>query len=289
MVRRRPHLEPEVEPMTTSAPATTPAGRRRTPAGALAGWRPLRLVERNAVVYRRTWYVLVAGLVEPLLYLLSIGLGVGALVAPVAVGGGREVPYEVFVAPGMLAVSAMNGVVFDTTFNFFVKYKYARTFDAVLATPLEVADVAVAESVWALLRGAVYAAAFLLAMVVLGLVQSWWAVLAVPAAVLIGFAFAGTGMAATTWMRSFVDFDYVILVVVPLFLFSATFFPLDRYPALLGAVVQLSPLYQGVALERALVLGEVGWTLVLHAGYLATMGAVGVTVATRRLATLLRH
>jgi lipooligosaccharide transport system permease protein len=275
--------------MTASPPSSAGDRRRRALADALAGWRPLRLVERNAVVYRRTWYVLVAGLVEPVLYLLSIGLGVGALVAPVAVGGGREVPYEVFVAPGMLAVSAMNGVVFDTTFNFFVKYKYAKTFDAVLATPLEVADVAVGESVWALLRSTVYAAAFLLTMVVLGLVQSWWAVLAVPAAVLIGFAFAGTGIAATTWMRSFVDFDYVILVVVPLFLFSATFFPLDRYPALLGAAVQLTPLYQGVALERGLVLGQVGWGLLLHVAYLALMGAGGVWVATRRLAVLLRH
>lgn len=275
--------------MTASPPVSAAGRRSRALADALAGWRPLRVVERNAVVYRRTWYVLVAGLVEPVLYLLSIGLGVGALVAPVAVGGGREVPYEVFVAPGMLAVSAMNGVVFDTTFNFFVKYKYAKTFDAVLATPLEVADVAVGESVWALLRSTVYAAAFLLTMVVLGLVQSWWAVLAVPAAVLIGFAFAGTGIAATTWMRSFVDFDYVILVVVPLFLFSATFFPLDRYPALLGAAVQLTPLYQGVALERGLVLGQVGWGLLLHVAYLALMGAGGVWVATRRLAVLLRH
>lgn len=275
--------------MKASTPTKTPTRHEGAVANAIAGWRPLRLVERNIFVYRRTWYVLAAGLFEPVLYLLSIGLGVGALVDPVAVGSGREVPYEVFVAPGMLAVSAMNGVVFDTTFNFFVKYKYSKTFDAVLATPLEVADVAVGESAWALLRSTVYATAFLLTMVALGLVQSWWAVLAVPAAVLIGFAFAGTGIAATTWMRSFVDFDYVILVVVPLFLFSATFFPLDRYPQALGWAVKVTPLYQGVALERALVLGDVGWGLLLHAGYLVVMGTVGVWVATRRLALLLRR
>lgn len=275
--------------MSRSTATETPTRRDRTVGNAIAGWRPLRLVERNALVYRRTWYVLAAGLVEPILYLLSIGLGVGALVAPVAVGGGREVPYEVFVAPGMLAVSAMNGVVFDTTFNFFVKYKYSKTFEAVLATPLEVADVALGESAWALVRSAVYATGFLLTMVALGLVQSWWAVLAVPAAVLIGFAFAGTGIAATTWMRSFVDFDYVILVIVPLFLFSATFFPLDLYPEALGWAVQATPLYQGVALERALVLGDVGWGLLVHAGYLTVMGATGVWMATRRLALLLRR
>ena len=275
--------------MNASTPTEVPTGREGALANAIAGWRPMRLVERNVLVYRRTWYVLAAGLFEPVLYLLSIGLGVGALVDPVAVGGGREVPYEVFVAPGMLAVSAMNGVVFDTTFNFFVKYKYSKTFDAVLATPLEVADVAVGESAWALVRSGAYATAFLLTMVALGLVQSWWAVLAVPAAVLIGFAFAGTGIAATTWMRSFVDFDYVILVIVPLFLFSATFFPLDRYPQALGWAVRVTPLYQGVALERALVLGDVGWGLLLHAGYLALMGTAGVWVATRRLAHLLRR
>jgi lipooligosaccharide transport system permease protein len=246
-------------------------------------------VERNALAYRRSWYVFVAGFVEPVLYLLSIGVGVGALVGEVAVGGGRTVPYDVFVAPGMLAASAMNGAVFDATFSFFVKFKYAKTYDAVLATPLGVRDVAVGEVMWALLRGAVYAFAFLLAMVALDLVQSWWAVLAVPAAVLIGFAFAGAGLAATTWMRSFIDFDYVTLAIVPLFLFSATFFPLDRYPTALRWVVQATPLYQGVALERALVLGEVGWSVLAHAAYLAVMGAAGVLVATRRLGRLLQE
>ena len=231
----------------------------------------------------------VAGFAEPVLYLLSIGVGVGALVGDVQLGGGRSVPYQVFVAPGLLAASAMNGAVFDATFNFFVKYKYAKTYDALLATPLSVTDVAVGETTWALLRGAIYATAFLAAMVVLGLVQSWWAVLAVPAAVLIGFAFAGAGLAGTTWMRSFTDFDYVTLAIVPLFLFSATFFPLDRYPDALRWVVQATPLYQGVALERALVLGHVGWGAAVNAGYLAAMGAAGLAVATRRLGTLLQQ
>jgi len=274
-----------------TAPVTPMVPRsfgRVLPAG-LAGWRPARLVERNVLAYRRSWYVFVAGFAEPLLYLLSIGIGVGALVGEVPVGGGRTVPYEVFVAPGMLAASAMNGAVFDATFNFFVKYKYAKTYDAILATPLGVRDVAIGETTWALLRGAIYASAFLLTMVVLGLVESWWALLAVPAAVLIGFGFAGAGLAATTWMRSFIDFDYVTLAIVPLFLFSATFFPLDRYPDVIRWVVQATPLYQGVALERALVLGEVGWSVVAHATYLGLMGAIGLAVATRRLGTLLQE
>ena len=124
----------------------------------------------------------------------------------------------------------MNGALLDTTFNFFVKYKYSHTYDAILATPVGTGDVATGEVVWALMRGAIYSTAFLLTMLVFGLVPSWWALLAVPAAVLIGFAFAGAGLAATTFMRSWVDFDYVTLALIPLFLFSATFFPLTRYP-----------------------------------------------------------
>lgn len=275
--------------MTAPAPPMAPRQVGRVLPPGLAGWRPARLVERNALAYRRSWYVFVAGFAEPLLYLLSIGVGVGALVGEVPVGGGRTVPYQVFVAPGMLAASAMNGAVFDATFNFFVKYKYAKTYDAVLATPLGVRDVAIGETTWALLRGAIYATAFLATMVALGLVTSWWALLAVPAAVLIGFAFAGAGLAATTWMRSFIDFDYVTLAIVPLFLFSATFFPLDRYPDALGWVVRLTPLYQGVALERALVLGQVGWSALGHVAYLALMGGTGLLVATRRLGTLLQE
>lgn len=279
-----------------TAPATAPdpaaprlprTSGRMLPVG-LTGWRPAALVERNVYAYRRAWHVLAAGFVEPVLYLLSIGIGVGALVGDLDVGGGRSVPYEVFVAPGMLAASAMNGSVFDVTFNFFVKYKYSKTYDAVLATPLDVTDVAIGETTWALLRGALYATAFLLTMAVLGLVVSWWALLAVPAAVLIGFAFAGAGLAATTWMRSFVDFDYVNLTVIPLFLFSATFFPLDRYPTALRWVVQVTPLYQGVALERALVLGTVDWGDLVHVAYLATLGTIGLVVAARRLGRLLQ-
>jgi lipooligosaccharide transport system permease protein len=263
-----------------------PTGRV-LPAG-LARRRPLRIVERNVLAYRRVWFVFLPGFFEPFLYLLSIGIGVGALVGDVELAGGRTVPYEVFVAPGLLAAAAMNGAVFDTTFNFFVKFKYSKTYDAVLATPLGVHDVARGEVLWALGRGGLYSVAFLLAMVALGHVQSWWAVLAAPGAVLIGLAFAGAGLAATTWMRSFVDFDYVNLAIVPMFLFSATFFPLERYPDAVGWVVRMTPLYQGVALERALVLGDVGWGLLVHVAYLAALGLAGMALAGRRLERLLQ-
>lgn len=250
--------------------------------------RPVHVVERNMLAYRRRWGIFLTGFAEPVLYLLSIGVGVGELVGDVAGPGGRPVSYQAFVAPGLLAAAAMNGSVFDTTYNFFFKFKYARTFDAMLATPLGVGDVAVGEMAWALLRGTAYATAFLVTMAVLGLVESAWAVLCVPAAMLIGFAFSGAGMAATTWMRGFVDFDYVNLVIVPLFLFSATFFPLERYPGPLAWVVRATPLYQGVALERALAFGDVRPTLLVHVAYLTAVGAVGVRVAASRLGRLLQ-
>jgi lipooligosaccharide transport system permease protein len=249
--------------------------------------RPWRLVERNVLAYRRIWYIFLSGFFEPLLFLLSIGVGVGELVGDLSVGG-HLVPYRTFVAPGLLAVAAMNGSLLDTTFNFFVKMKYSHTYDGVLASPLTPRDVAVGEITWALLRGATYSAAFLLTMLAFGDLRSWWSVLALPGAVLIGFGFAGVGLAATTFMRSFVDFDYVNMAMIPLFLFSATFFPLTRYPSGLQAVIRFTPLYQGVVLERALVLGDLHWTLLAHVAYLAAMGVLGLRVASRRIGLLLQ-
>jgi lipooligosaccharide transport system permease protein len=245
------------------------------------------LVERNVRAYRRQWYVFASGFAEPLLYLLSIGIGVGELVGRIPGPGGQLVTYREFVAPGMLAAAAMNGAILDTTFNFFVKLKYQGVYDAMLATPLRPFDIAAGEVSWSLLRGAAYSAAFLVAMLLFGLVDSWWAALVVPAAVLIGFGFAGAGLAATTYMRSWTDFDLVSAALVPMFLFSGTFFPLSRYPGWFEWVVKATPLYQGVALERALVFGALDWTTPLHAAYLIALGLVGVRIASRRLARLL--
>ena len=247
----------------------------------------LHVVERDVTAYRRNLLIYLSGFVEPLLFLLSIGVGVGHLVGSVEVGG-EAISYEMFVAPAMLAVSAMNEAVFDTTFSFFSKFKYSKSFDAMLATPIAPPDIAVGELVWALLRCTIYSVAFFVVLVGFGLVQSLWGVLAVPAAMLIGFAFAGAGMAATTWMRSSVDFDYIGIVLVPLFLFSATFFPISEYPAGLQVAVSLSPLYQGVVLERSLILGDIHPGLLLNVSYLLVMGGVGLYIAGRRLSKLLQ-
>jgi len=248
---------------------------------------PLRLVERNIVAWKGIWLVFISVLLEPILFLLSIGIGVGELVGDVNGPGGTPVPYREFVATGLLAAAAMFGPVFDATFNFFVKMKYFRVYDAVLATPMGPGDVIVGEVMWSLIRAAIYSAAFLATMAVLGLIESWWAVLCLPAAILIGYAFAGAGLGASTFMRSFIDFDFINLAVLPMFLLSATFFPLSQYPDGVQWIVRLTPLYQGVALERAFVFGELSWSLALNALYLVVMGTVGLKVGGRRLRTLL--
>jgi lipooligosaccharide transport system permease protein len=248
----------------------------------------MRLVERNFVAYRRHWVVFLSGFVEPVFYLLSIGVGVPGLVGEFTLADGTTVGYTTFVAPAMLAASAMNGAIFDTTYNIFFKMKYAKLYDAILATPLRPWDVATGEITWGLLRGGLlYSAMFVVVMLAMGLVESWWALLALPAALLTGYAFAGAGMAATTWMRSWQDFEFIQLAIMPMFLFSATFFPVETYPEPLQAVVGLTPLYQGVTLLRGLTTGVVGWELMIAVAYLAAMGTIGMYVASRRLGRLL--
>ena len=121
----------------------------------------LRLIERHARAYRRAWLVFVSGVFEPLFYLLSVGLGLGVLVGKVPGPGGQLIPYREFVAPGLLAVSSMNGAMYDSTFNVFFRLKYAKLYDAVLATPMRPAQVALGEIGWALIRATIYAIAFI--------------------------------------------------------------------------------------------------------------------------------
>jgi len=245
------------------------------------------LVERNFLSFRRTWSIIVSGFFEPVFFLYAMGVGIGSLVGDVDVGGGRAVPYLVFVAPALLASSAMNGAIFDSTTNVFFKLKYAKLYDSVLATPLGPRDVAIGEITWALLRGLVYSGAFLLVAGLAGAVTTWWALLAVPAATLIGWAFAAVGMASATYMRTWADFDYVQLAILPMFLFSATFYPLTTYPEPLQWVVQATPLYHGVAMVRDLMLGQVGAGIVVHIGYLVVMAAVGTVWTAGRVEKLL--
>jgi len=244
------------------------------------------LLLRNFIAYRAVWWVFVSGFLEPVFYLFSIGIGVGKLVTGFEFHG-HEISYAAFVAPGMLAASAMNGSLLDSTYNFFFKLKFSKLFDQMLATPLTTRDIARGELSWSLLRGGIYSAAFLAVMAAMGLVHSWWAIAAVPAALLIGLAFGGACMALTTWMRSWQDFEYITLGTLPLFLFSATFFPISAFPAPVQWLVQLTPLYRGVVLCRELTTGVLTWESVASVVYLVAMGVAGLMIVGRRLDKLL--
>ncbi|WP_110183259.1 ABC transporter permease [Nocardioides solisilvae] len=245
------------------------------------------LVLRNFITYRSAWKLFLTGFLEPVFYLFSIGIGVGALVEGFVVDG-REIPYAAFVAPGMLAASAFNGALMDSTYNVFFKLKYDKLYDQMLATPLTPADVARGEIAWGLIRGSTYSAAFLLVMAAMGLVESWWGLLALPAAVLIAFAFSAVCMALTTYMKSFQDFDKITLAQLPLFLFSATFFPLSSYgDGVVRWLVEATPLYRGVVLCRELTTGHLSAASAVSVVYLLAMGLVGLAVVRRRLGKLL--
>ncbi len=252
------------------------------PAGRVGGSRAHKVLERNVIVYRRNWTIIVSGFFEPIFYLLGIGFGLGTLVGDVG-----DIPYAAFVAPGLMATAAMNGALFESTFNLFFKLKYAKTFDAILSTPLGPSDIAIGEVSWALTRGLLYAIAFLLVMLLLGLVLSPLGVLMVPGALLIGLAAAAVGMAATTYMRSWKDFDVVTVVTMPMFLFSGTFYPISVYPDWLEAIVEVTPLYRGVHMMRAFSTGYVDEMVLVDIAYLAIVGLVGVSVTARRLRGLL--
>jgi lipooligosaccharide transport system permease protein len=157
----------------------------------------------------------------------------------------------------------------------------------VLSTPIGPADVAVGETAWALFRGFLYAISFMAVAGTLGLIESVWGLLALPAAVVIGFAFAGLGVAATTYMRTWQDFELIGLVQLPMFLFSATFFPITTYPDAIQWVVRFSPLYHAVELLRALNLGTLGWAQLVNLSYLLVLGAGGLFLAQRRIGKLL--
>ena len=216
-------------PVGTRAGPSQPAPLLRILPLHLYAGRSRVLIERSFRVYKTTWWIVVSGFFEPLFYLLALGNGLGSLVGTVD-GPHGPISYAAFIAPGLLATSAMNGAIYDSTMNVFFKIRFAKLYDGMLATSLGPMDVAVGEITWSLLRGALYAAAFELTMLAMGLIYSPWAVLVVPCALLIAGGFAAVGMAVTTYMKTFQHLEWVQIVLLPMFLFSTTFYPLSVYP-----------------------------------------------------------
>ena len=243
------------------------------------------IIERNVMVYRRTWMILFSGFFEPLFYLFFFVYPLQKFIGDVTFGG-QSVEYAAFVAPALLASSAMNGAWYDAT-NVFWKLRYGKVYDSILATPIAPKDVAAGETIWAVVRAMLYSAAYLLVITALGLVESPWAILALPACFVIGFGFAGAGIAAVTWMRTWKDFDLIQLVMLPMFMFSATFYPITVYPTVLEWIVRCLPLYHGIELVRSLTTGTVGPFQLVNVAYLTAMGFAGLWLSARRIDKLL--
>jgi lipooligosaccharide transport system permease protein len=257
----------------------------RIDAGIRAG-RSRTLIERNVIALRTSNAIaFLTGFVEPVIFLLAFGYGVGALVGTVAYEG-ATVPYTAFVAPALLAASSMNGAIFDSTFNVYFKMHLMRLYQAMMSTSLGPLDVALGEIGWAMIRGATYAVGFLCVVTALGISSTWWSLLLIPSAMLIAFAFASVGMSLTSFMKSFQQLNWIQFVLMPLFLFSGTFFPITAYPEWLQGVVMATPLWQAIALCRGLFLGLVDLSLLWHVLYFAVMASVGLIATTRRLNAL---
>ncbi|HEX7003373.1 MAG TPA: ABC transporter permease [Trueperaceae bacterium] len=225
-----------------------------------------RVWQRNLWVYRRRWlYALLPNFFEPLFYLLGMGLGLGFYVAGGGEFGGS---YLAFIAPGLVAASAMNGASFETTYNVFIKLHFAKLYDAFIATRANMEDVAFGELLWAVTRSLIYGGIFLLITLFFDTPITWRLLLALPAIALVGFCFAAIGMAFTSLIPIIDVYSYYFtLFLTPSFLFSDIFFPVaDRFPPGLVAIAQVTPLYRSVQLLRGIVMGDFAgiWLDVLY-------------------------
>jgi lipooligosaccharide transport system permease protein len=242
------------------------------------------VTRRNISALRSAyWLVVISGFFEPLLYLLAIGIGIGGMVDPMPLPDGHSVEYAVYLAPAMLASSTMAGALAESTFNFFSKLRYMHLYEGILATPVRPIEVAFGELAWAMVRGCMYSAAFLAIMVAMDLTEIRLAVLAFPASLLAGLSFGALGMAASTYIRSWQDFDLLNSGQLVLFLFSGTFMPVDGYPVIARLLVEASPLYHAVGLVRTITTGSPMVPAAGHAVYLIAMAAGGLFVAGRRM------
>jgi lipooligosaccharide transport system permease protein len=247
----------------------------------VATQRSIKLVYRNLLAYKHYWIAFVTGFFEPIFYLVAVGYGVGQFVDEVSFSG-LEVAYPVFLAPGLLAVATMNGAIFDGFFSPFFKLNWMKTYDGIITTPIGIPDISVGEIIWATLRGTIYGAGFLIVILALGLIKSVWAVLALPAVTLSTAALAAGAMVLTASTKQISALEKVMtLIVMPLFLFSGTFYPIELYPAYIRPVIQASPLYHSATLLRSLTTGEVDVATLGNVGYLVGMLAIAGWIAIR--------
>ena len=244
----------------------------------------LRSFEYWLFQYKRTWRgSVISTILFPVLFLASMGLGLGTLVDSSTSGGVEGHSYLVFLAPGLLAATAMQTAVGESTYPVMGAIKWIKTYHAMLATPLGVLDVLVGHLLFIGARVLIGSTIFLAVMTAFGAVESPLALLTLPAALLTGLAFATPVVAYSAVLEN--DYGFAVLlrfVVVPLFLFGGVFYPVSQLPLVLEQLAYLTPLWHGVALSRELALGTatLGATL-LHVAYLAVWIVVGFVFAAR--------
>jgi lipooligosaccharide transport system permease protein len=240
---------------------------------ALAVWR------RNASMYARTWrWNILPNFFEPVLYLLSIGIGVGAYIT-----GMRGLSYVEFLAPGLLCVAAMNGASFEVTYNIYVRLTYEKAYDAMLTTPVEPSDILAGEVLWAVTRATVYRGCFYLVLAAFGLAPLPVSLLAVPLLPLAGLLFAAIGISFSLRVQVIDMFSfYFTLFLTPLFLFSDVFFPLEeRLSGIWLWVAELLPLLHPVRLARAVFYGQASLLVLWDLAYILVTSALLLAWANR--------
>lgn len=236
------------------------------------------VVSRNLRVWRTyIWASLIGNLGEPLLYLAAIGFGIGTLLGPDGIGG---IPYDVYLAPGILVSTAMYTAVFESTFGSFTRMKPDKIFDSILATPVNVVELATGEVMTAAIKGGVGASIVLFVIALFGLAKSYLAILTIPLGFLVGFAFGALGLVVTALSPDYSFFNYFFtLVIAPMFLLSGIFFPVETLPSFALILAQAFPLTHAVQIARALSLGRPEPSLLFHLLFLFTGGLLATALA----------
>ena len=247
-------------------------------------YRSLRVWQRNRDVFFKLWRTEVPGFfAEPLFILLAMGVGLGTYVAL-----SDNTDYLEFIAPGIVAAYAMFSASAECTYGSFVRMKFQRTFDAIIATPLNMEDVVAGEIFWGATRSLLTSVAILIVIAAFGLVNSWWALIVLPIAVLSGLMFSSIALFFTSLAPSIYSFNYYFtLFITPMFFFSGVFFPLDAFSPTVRRLCRVSPLTPAADLTRALVSGQPGegswWGLAIILGLIVIFFPLALIMMRRRL------
>ncbi len=240
------------------------------------GWGALALVRRNLLVWRKLLLPsLLGNFIDPLLYLLALGYGLGHYV-----GRMEGMPYLTFIASGIVASSAMNTATFEGLYSAYTRMAVQQTYLSLLATPLQIGDIVMGELLWCAVKGAISAVAIVLVAAFFGAVDWAWAWLALPIILLTGFVFGAMALAVTALSRSYDFFMYYFtLAITPMFLFCGVFYPLHSLPQLAQTLAELLPLTHAVLLLRPLLTGHLPSQVPLHLAVLGAYGLFGYGIA----------